>query len=814
MRSRIAMARRELMAGLPSEARDPVADLAHGMVEWPRIPGYQIEGRVGAGGMAVVFRAHDERLRRPVALKILAPALAADGGFRRRFIREARAAAMVDDPHIIPVFAAGESDGLLFIAMRFVAGGDVRSLLGRSGAMSPGRATGIVSAMGSALDAAHRAGLVHRDVKPANMLIDVRPGRPDHVYLSDFGLSKGALSSGGITRAGHVVGTPAYLAPEQASGGKIDGRTDQYSLACVAYELLTGVPAFPRDDAAAMVYAHLCAPPPAATAQQPSLPSAVDSVLARAMSKDPEQRFLTCQEFAESLRAALGLRRYDADPGTSVRDGTGDGASRHGAALPAVIPDDRDASPAPWPSGSSTPAGPSPASVPPGRAPGGESGPGASDPIPPPTGHGGRARTRRRVVLLSLTALALTSVTVAGVMIATHAPTPPEHPGPADAGGTPGRPEPAAPYKPVPGQLASVSAGPGRQLVAAGYACGECGTPAETDRPLIATWNGSEWSRLAVPGIPGSARLTSTSVSADGTIYAVGYACAAHCAGKSQIDRPLILRRRGGAWSSARPGIAGSARLTGVSVAPTGAIFAVGYTCTAQCAEKSGRPLILRSDGSRWLRVDSPSLRRSGILSAVSTQPDGDAWAAGDACVSGSACRTLILHWDGSAWSRVHSPSPGHDAHLLSISTTSAGGWASGWYSCTSGCDPMQTLILRWNGHSWSQVRSPSPPDQFNALYAISGTGGTAWAAGIPSCTMRCTSSSGLRTLILRWNGSLWSRVPATPVGNWALGGIATGPDGSAAAVGHACLSGCTGASEVDRTVILRRSGSRWSVVR
>jgi serine/threonine-protein kinase len=183
------------MADLPNGTRDPAAG-------WPGIPGYQIEAGVGAGGMAVVFRAHDERLRRPVALKILATPLAADDGFRRRFVREARAAAMVDDPHIIPVFEAGESGGLLFIAMRFVAGGDVRSLLSRSGAMSAGRATGIISAVASALDAAHRAGLVHRDVKPANMLIDVRPGRPDHVYLSDFGLSKGALSSGGLPGPG------------------------------------------------------------------------------------------------------------------------------------------------------------------------------------------------------------------------------------------------------------------------------------------------------------------------------------------------------------------------------------------------------------------------------------------------------------------------------------------------------------------------------------------------------------------------------------------------------------------------------------
>lgn len=316
---------------------------------------------------------------------------------------------MVDDPHIIPVFGAGESDGLLFIAMRFVAGGDVRSLLGRSGAMSAGRATGIVSAVGSALDAAHRAGLVHRDVKPANMLIDVRPGRPDHVYLSDFGLSKGALFSGGVTRAGHVVGTPAYLAPEQACGGKVDGRTDQYSLACVVYELLTGVPPFLRDDAAAMVYAHLCEPPPLATARQPSLPSAVDSVLARAMSKNPEQRFLTCQEFAESLRAALGLRPYDADPGLSPGE-QHPGADDRAPPAPAATADDSDAPSVPEPGGTPVAVRPSPASAKPGRAPGGEGAPGAPDRVPPGARPGGHAWRRHRIALLSVTALTLAAL--------------------------------------------------------------------------------------------------------------------------------------------------------------------------------------------------------------------------------------------------------------------------------------------------------------------------------------------------------------------------------------------------------------------
>jgi len=202
--------------------------------------------------MAVVFRAVDERLGRRVALKVLVPALAADEAFRHRFVRESQAAAAVDDPHIIPVHEAGEADGVLFIAMRYVPGGDVRGLLHREGPLVPDRAAAIISPVAAALDAAHAAGLIHRDVKPANMLLDVRPGRPDHVYLSDFGLTKGALSSIGLTGTGQFLGTPNYTAPEQIRGQRVGGRTDQYSLACAAFELLTGKAPFQRDDANAV----------------------------------------------------------------------------------------------------------------------------------------------------------------------------------------------------------------------------------------------------------------------------------------------------------------------------------------------------------------------------------------------------------------------------------------------------------------------------------------------------------------------------------------------------------------------------------
>jgi serine/threonine protein kinase len=274
------------------------------------VAGYRLEAPVGAGGMAVVFRARDERLGRMVALKILAPAVAADPAFRHRFIAESRAAAAVDDPHIIPVYEAGEADGVLFIAMKFVQGGDLRLVLQREGALSPGRAAAFISPVASALDAAHAAGLVHRDVKPANILVDARPGRPDHVYLSDFGVSKGAMVSVSVTEAGQFLGTPDYSAPEQIEGRIVDGRIDQYALACVSYQLLTGAPPFERDQGMAVLLAHLSQPPPSLGSRRPGLPEAADRVLARALAKAPEKRYGSCRDFAEAMREALGLAPY------------------------------------------------------------------------------------------------------------------------------------------------------------------------------------------------------------------------------------------------------------------------------------------------------------------------------------------------------------------------------------------------------------------------------------------------------------------------------------------------------------------------
>jgi serine/threonine protein kinase len=310
----------DLDGGLDRILENPPPHAAGRFSAGSQMAGYRLEERIGRGGMAQVFRAWDERLDRQVALKILGPELAEDPVFRERFIRESRAAAAVQHPHIIPVFEAGEASSVLFIAMPLIDGGDAGSFVRRNGPLPPGRAEEIVSPVASALDAAHAKGLVHRDVKPANMLLAVRPGLPDHVYLSDFGLTKAPLDSGGLTAAGQFLGTADYAAPEQVSGQPVDGRTDQYALGCSAFELLCGEPPFRREQAAATVHAHPAGPPPLATSQLPGLPSEVDRVFARVLARSPADRYGTCQEFAEALRRALGLRPYAADAGGTPQE--------------------------------------------------------------------------------------------------------------------------------------------------------------------------------------------------------------------------------------------------------------------------------------------------------------------------------------------------------------------------------------------------------------------------------------------------------------------------------------------------------------
>jgi serine/threonine protein kinase len=263
--------------------------------------GYRIDGRVGRGGMGVVYRATDLSLDRTVALKVLDDELAKDPAFRRRFVTESKLAASLDHPNVIPIYAAGEHDGMPFIAMRFVAGEDLRGVLRAEGRLEPARVVRLVAQLASALDAAHEAGLVHRDVKPANVLVT----KADHVYLTDFGLTKRVAADTEATRTGVVLGTLNYMAPEQIRGQAIGPFTDIYSLGCMIVHLLTGQVPFPVETEEAKLWAHVAEPPPRPSERVPGLGTAFDPVVACALGKRPEDRYASAGAFGAALTAAL-----------------------------------------------------------------------------------------------------------------------------------------------------------------------------------------------------------------------------------------------------------------------------------------------------------------------------------------------------------------------------------------------------------------------------------------------------------------------------------------------------------------------------
>ena len=266
------------------------------------LAGFRIESLVGRGGMGVVYQATQLSLERPVALKLIAPELAADERFRERFLREARLAASLEHPHLLPVYEAGEAEGTLFLALRLVDGDSLAAVLRREGALPPERCIRLFTQLASALEAAHAAGLLHRDVKPHNVLL-AGEGAAEHAYLCDFGLAR-RLGEGSLTEERSFVGTAAYAAPEQIRGEALDARCDLYSLACVFFECLTGHPPFRADDELAVCWAHMYEPAPLLGELDPAL-AAFDPFFLRALAKDPEERFSSASELAKAAEAAL-----------------------------------------------------------------------------------------------------------------------------------------------------------------------------------------------------------------------------------------------------------------------------------------------------------------------------------------------------------------------------------------------------------------------------------------------------------------------------------------------------------------------------
>jgi hypothetical protein len=268
------------------------------------IGAFVIDSVAGRGGMGIVYRARQREPDRVVALKVIAPEFAGDPSFQARFKSEGRIAARLEHPNVIPVYAVGEDCGVLYIAMRFVVGTDLRAVIEQEGQLSPGRAALLVDHVGQALDAAHAEGLVHRDVKPANILISAAGGR-EHVYLTDFGLSRHVAASQAFTATGAFVGTVDYVAPEQVRGDRLDARTDVYSLGCVLFHALTGRVPYPEPNQIAKLYAHDSQPPPSVREAVPELPPALDAVVGRAMAKAPDDRYQSAGDLGAAAMAAV-----------------------------------------------------------------------------------------------------------------------------------------------------------------------------------------------------------------------------------------------------------------------------------------------------------------------------------------------------------------------------------------------------------------------------------------------------------------------------------------------------------------------------
>jgi serine/threonine protein kinase len=306
-RRRVPAAADAGMAALPPD-EELGATLTDDAAEGDEIAGVRLEERIGGGGMGDVFRGEQPALARTVAVKVIAPALAADGRYRERFARESRLAAAIDHPHVLPIYDAGEDQGRLYLVMRYVQGADLGRRLGLGGPLDLETTAEVIAQVASALDAAHAHGLVHRDVKPANILIADRPAGPPHCYLADFGISRDLEASEDLTRTGALMGSVDYVAPEMVQEGRGDPAGDVYALGCVAFECLAGRPPFRRGSDVSTLWAHVNEPPPVLSDRLPAASVELDAVLARALAKDPQDRWPTCGALANALAAALGVR--------------------------------------------------------------------------------------------------------------------------------------------------------------------------------------------------------------------------------------------------------------------------------------------------------------------------------------------------------------------------------------------------------------------------------------------------------------------------------------------------------------------------
>jgi hypothetical protein len=384
------------------------------------IGGYRIDALISRGGMGVVYRATQIALNRIYALKVLAPELSDDDKFRERFRREMRIAASLHHPNIVAIHYAGEDHGLLFFVMDFIQGSDLREVIERGGAIHPERAVGLLIQLASALDCAHSRGLVHRDVKPANVLITVRDGE-ERAYLTDFGIARRSDTIAGLTARGALVGTVDYMAPEQINGAPTDARTDAYALGCVFFQMLTGKIPYERENSIAKLFAHVHDPPPRIDAELEESHPAFAAVIEKAMAKEPRDRYQSAGDFARDAEAALSGSRYTGPP---TRVATGEAMPAEDR-IPAATPAAPMSAPEPAPLEPAPPAPPEPAPLEPAPTPiAVEAAPIAAEaaleptatPAPasehPSAGRGGRYR-RPALAIVPLVAIAAVVIIIA-----------------------------------------------------------------------------------------------------------------------------------------------------------------------------------------------------------------------------------------------------------------------------------------------------------------------------------------------------------------------------------------------------------------
>jgi tRNA A-37 threonylcarbamoyl transferase component Bud32 len=302
----------------PTRAAEPEDAQGSGLAPGATFAGHRIEAVAGRGGMGVVYRARNVVLDRERAIKVLAGDVSHDSAFRERFRRESRLAASIEHPNLVPVHHAGEDEGRLFLAMRFIDGTHLGELIRTRGRLEPEHSVWILDQVAAALDAAHAHGLVHRDVKPANVLLEGEPGR-ERAYLTDFGISKLVGAAGELTTTGRFMGTVDYVAPEQIAGEQVDGRADVYSLSCILFHALAGEPPFRRETQLATLFAHANDPRPRLSGLVAGSPPELDEVLARGMAQRPGDRFESAGGLARAVHAALGIGESVPTPGARTR---------------------------------------------------------------------------------------------------------------------------------------------------------------------------------------------------------------------------------------------------------------------------------------------------------------------------------------------------------------------------------------------------------------------------------------------------------------------------------------------------------------